>query len=182
MPSLSQTTSHQQHLLGRWLPCTYHCSLLAASDEKVLFITSSLGIFRAWKRDLLVEAFTSMTLWCAMMITMRILPASRSAYREQSFGHGILTFVNQTHALFEWNRNQDTFDEYGDQVYIVRTPQTCPNQYGPAALAAAPTPSASIAALVPASAAKAAGAPGPYATVVSSYGPSSPAGYIAALG
>ena len=40
----------------------------------------------------------------------------RSAYREQSFGHGILNFVNQTHTLFTWHRNQDMFNESGDSV------------------------------------------------------------------
>ena len=30
-----------------------------------------------------------------------------SAFREPSFGHSTIEFINATHALFEWKRNQD---------------------------------------------------------------------------
>ncbi|KAB1213725.1 Purple acid phosphatase 23 [Morella rubra] len=51
-----------------------------------------------------------------------------SAYRESSFGHGILEVVNSTYALWTWHRNQDTYkdDSHGDQIYIVRQPELCP--------------------------------------------------------
>ncbi|CAL5347564.1 unnamed protein product [Camellia sinensis] len=50
-----------------------------------------------------------------------------SAYRESSFGHGILEVVNSTYALWTWHRNQDIYKENssGDQIYIVRQPQSC---------------------------------------------------------
>ncbi|KZV34852.1 hypothetical protein F511_00754 [Dorcoceras hygrometricum] len=50
-----------------------------------------------------------------------------SAYRESSFGHGILEVVNSTHALWTWHRNQDIYkeDKPGDQIYIVRQPDLC---------------------------------------------------------
>ncbi|KAL1807169.1 hypothetical protein ACET3Z_030237 [Daucus carota] len=48
-----------------------------------------------------------------------------SAYRESSFGHGILEVKNETHALWTWHRNQDMYDEAGDQIYIVRQPDRC---------------------------------------------------------
>ncbi|XP_042477520.1 purple acid phosphatase 23 isoform X1 [Macadamia integrifolia] len=49
-----------------------------------------------------------------------------SAYRESSFGHGILEVWNSTFALWTWHRNQDLYnDSYGDQIYIVRQPQLC---------------------------------------------------------
>ncbi|KAM3290180.1 purple acid phosphatase 23 isoform X1 [Capsicum chacoense] len=50
-----------------------------------------------------------------------------SAYRESSFGHGILEMVNSTHALWTWHRNQNIYREnsHGDQIYIVRQPQSC---------------------------------------------------------
>ncbi|KAK3005833.1 LOW QUALITY PROTEIN: hypothetical protein RJ639_015691 [Escallonia herrerae] len=50
-----------------------------------------------------------------------------SAYRESSFGHGILEVVNSTYALWTWHRNQDKYKEnsHGDQIYIVRQPQYC---------------------------------------------------------
>ncbi|WOL18251.1 purple acid phosphatase 23 isoform X1 [Canna indica] len=50
-----------------------------------------------------------------------------SAFRESSFGHGILEVVNSTHALWTWHRNQDTYEESskGDQIYIVRQPEVC---------------------------------------------------------
>lgn len=49
-----------------------------------------------------------------------------SAYRESSFGHGILEVKNETHALWTWHRNQDMYNKAGDQIYIVRQPKRCP--------------------------------------------------------
>ncbi|KAM7466148.1 hypothetical protein LguiB_013710 [Lonicera macranthoides] len=50
-----------------------------------------------------------------------------SAYRESSFGHGILEVVNSTYALWTWHRNQDNYKENsrGDEIFIVRQPQRC---------------------------------------------------------
>lgn len=50
-----------------------------------------------------------------------------SAYRESSFGHGILEVVNSTYALWTWHRNQDSYkeDSNGDHIYIVRQPELC---------------------------------------------------------
>ncbi|KAI3440812.1 Purple acid phosphatase [Psidium guajava] len=50
-----------------------------------------------------------------------------SAYRESSFGHGILEVVNSTYALWTWHRNQDAYkeDKPGDQIFIVRQPGLC---------------------------------------------------------
>ncbi|KAL5781496.1 hypothetical protein ACOSP7_006525 [Xanthoceras sorbifolium] len=50
-----------------------------------------------------------------------------SAFRESSFGHGILEVVNSTYALWTWHRNQDIYKEesHGDQIYIVRQPELC---------------------------------------------------------
>lgn len=50
-----------------------------------------------------------------------------SAFRESSFGHGVLEVVNSSHALWTWHRNQDMYKEaVGDQIYIVRQPDGCP--------------------------------------------------------
>ncbi|KAI9112263.1 hypothetical protein K1719_016786 [Acacia pycnantha] len=49
-----------------------------------------------------------------------------SAFRESSFGHGILEVKNETWALWTWYRNQDTGNKVGDQIYIVRQPDLCP--------------------------------------------------------
>lgn len=49
-----------------------------------------------------------------------------SAFRESSFGHGILEVKNKTHALWTWHRNQDFYEAAGDQIYIVRQPDRCP--------------------------------------------------------
>ncbi|XP_057431317.1 purple acid phosphatase 15 [Lotus japonicus] len=49
-----------------------------------------------------------------------------SAFRESSFGHGILEVKNETHALWTWHRNQDFYDTAGDEIYIVREPERCP--------------------------------------------------------
>ncbi|KAL3812379.1 hypothetical protein ACJIZ3_013647 [Penstemon smallii] len=50
-----------------------------------------------------------------------------SAYRESSFGHGILEVMNSTDALWTWHRNQDIYedDSHGDLIYIVRQPELC---------------------------------------------------------
>ena len=49
-----------------------------------------------------------------------------SAYRESSFGHGVLEVKNDTHALWRWHRNQDlNADVAADEVYIVREPDKC---------------------------------------------------------
>ncbi|XP_022722892.1 purple acid phosphatase 23 isoform X8 [Durio zibethinus] len=50
-----------------------------------------------------------------------------SAFRESSFGHGILEVLNSTYALWTWHRNQDIYkeDSPGDQIYIVRRPELC---------------------------------------------------------
>lgn len=52
-----------------------------------------------------------------------------SAFRESSFGHGILEVKNQTWALWTWHRNQDSRSTVGDQIYIVRQPDKCPVLY-----------------------------------------------------
>uniref|UniRef100_A0A6N2MXT5 acid phosphatase n=1 Tax=Salix viminalis TaxID=40686 RepID=A0A6N2MXT5_SALVM len=52
-----------------------------------------------------------------------------SAFRESSFGHGILEVKNQTWALWTWHRNQDSHSGIGDQIYIVRQPDKCPVRY-----------------------------------------------------
>ncbi|XP_043722366.1 purple acid phosphatase 15-like isoform X2 [Telopea speciosissima] len=48
-----------------------------------------------------------------------------SAYRESSFGHGILEVKNSTYALWTWHRNQDMYNGAGDQIYIVREADKC---------------------------------------------------------
>ncbi|XP_039067613.1 purple acid phosphatase 15-like isoform X1 [Hibiscus syriacus] len=50
-----------------------------------------------------------------------------SAYRESSFGYGILEVKNQTHALWIWYRNQDRYSFGADVIYIVRQPDRCPS-------------------------------------------------------
>ncbi|KAM1692212.1 hypothetical protein ACFX2K_031854 [Malus domestica] len=49
-----------------------------------------------------------------------------SAYRESSFGHGILEVKNETYALWTWHRNQDMYSNSADLIYIVRQPDRCP--------------------------------------------------------
>ncbi|XP_010522401.1 PREDICTED: LOW QUALITY PROTEIN: purple acid phosphatase 13 [Tarenaya hassleriana] len=49
-----------------------------------------------------------------------------SAYRESSFGFGMLEVKNETHALWSWKRNQDSYLLAGDIIYIVRQPKLCP--------------------------------------------------------
>lgn len=50
-----------------------------------------------------------------------------SAYRESSFGHGILEVQNSTHALWTWHRNQDAYESAGDQIFIIRGDKKCLN-------------------------------------------------------
>lgn len=64
-----------------------------------------------------------------------------SAFREPAFGHGILTFENSTHALWQWNRNLDNESVESDTVYVIRQ-LTCSNK---ASFAVGAAPSAGIA-------------------------------------
>ncbi|KAH7281039.1 hypothetical protein KP509_36G026900 [Ceratopteris richardii] len=41
-----------------------------------------------------------------------------SAFREASFGHGLLDIMNRTHALFSWHRNQDGQAVVGDSFWL----------------------------------------------------------------
>lgn len=51
---------------------------------------------------------------------------SWSAWREPSFGHGLLQFFNATHAQWRWVRNQDLpTDDPGDEHWIVRDDPAC---------------------------------------------------------
>ncbi|KAJ4786517.1 Purple acid phosphatase [Rhynchospora pubera] len=43
---------------------------------------------------------------------------SYSAFREESFGHGIFYIKNKTHALFTWHRNQDGEDVAADSIWL----------------------------------------------------------------
>ncbi|XP_010549271.1 PREDICTED: fe(3+)-Zn(2+) purple acid phosphatase 12 [Tarenaya hassleriana] len=43
---------------------------------------------------------------------------SYSAYREASFGHGILEVKNRTHARFSWHRNQDGYSVEADSLWL----------------------------------------------------------------
>ncbi|KAF5752492.1 purple acid phosphatase superfamily protein [Tripterygium wilfordii] len=49
-----------------------------------------------------------------------------SAYRESSFGLGILEVKNSTHALWSWHRNKDYYNIESDIIYMVRQPGICP--------------------------------------------------------
>ncbi|KAG7637620.1 Fe(3+)-Zn(2+) purple acid phosphatase 12 [Arabidopsis thaliana] len=42
-----------------------------------------------------------------------------SAFREASFGHGLLEIKNRTHAYFSWNRNQDGNAVAADSVWLL---------------------------------------------------------------
>ena len=46
-----------------------------------------------------------------------------SAYREPSYGAGVLDLVNATHAQLTWHRNQDGIGEVGDSVVLQRDPE-----------------------------------------------------------
>ena len=40
--------------------------------------------------------------------------------------HTLMQVINSTYALWTWHRNQDIYsDPVGDQIYIVRQPDTC---------------------------------------------------------
>uniref|UniRef100_A0A7N0V3Y6 Purple acid phosphatase n=1 Tax=Kalanchoe fedtschenkoi TaxID=63787 RepID=A0A7N0V3Y6_KALFE len=44
---------------------------------------------------------------------------SYSAYREASFGHGILDIKNRTHAFFSWHRNEDGYAVVADSKWLL---------------------------------------------------------------
>ncbi|KAJ4966258.1 hypothetical protein NE237_018107 [Protea cynaroides] len=43
---------------------------------------------------------------------------SYSAFRESSFGHGMFSIKNRTHAYFSWNRNQDGYAVEADSLWF----------------------------------------------------------------
>jgi hypothetical protein len=43
---------------------------------------------------------------------------SYTAFREASFGHGILDIKNRTHAYFSWYRNQDGYPVEADSLWL----------------------------------------------------------------
>lgn len=50
-----------------------------------------------------------------------------SAYRDPSFGHGMLEIQNATHAELAWNRNQDGLLVEVDKVTLIRGQGSCRN-------------------------------------------------------
>ncbi|CAH9083243.1 unnamed protein product [Cuscuta epithymum] len=54
-----------------------------------------------------------------LAIEMRQPQPSYSAYREASFGHGMLDIKNRTHARFGWHRNQDGLAVEGDSLWLI---------------------------------------------------------------
>ncbi|KDD75912.1 hypothetical protein H632_c440p0 [Helicosporidium sp. ATCC 50920] len=53
-----------------------------------------------------------------------------SAFREPAFGFGTLRLENETHALFEWHRNEDPVPVVSDSVYFVRNDEACTARRG----------------------------------------------------
>ena len=47
--------------------------------------------------------------------------AEWSAFREPSYGMGILNVLNSTHAVWEWHRNQDGVMAVGDSIDVIRS-------------------------------------------------------------
>ncbi|PRW44351.1 purple acid phosphatase 23 isoform X1 [Chlorella sorokiniana] len=81
-----------------------------------------------------------------------------SAYREPTFGHGVLELVNATHARWAWQRTIDVGDGQGavDEVWLAKPPAgSCKTGRSAAATdgasAAGPAPGASAPAAAPAS-------------------------------
>jgi len=52
---------------------------------------------------------------------------SWSAFREASFGHGVLTINNATHASWAWHRDQDEDRVVSDAVDLVKNPDCAPS-------------------------------------------------------
>ncbi|XP_065848149.1 purple acid phosphatase 2-like [Euphorbia lathyris] len=44
---------------------------------------------------------------------------SYSAFREASFGHGLLDIKNRSHVFFSWNRNEDGYAVEADSVWLI---------------------------------------------------------------
>lgn len=59
---------------------------------------------------------------------------------ESSFGHGVLDVLNETHALWQWHRNQDGSPVPADEVCVFRDLPRCANKRGAAAARAGPAP------------------------------------------
>ena len=73
----------------------------------------------------------------AAEVALSVLEAWRA---ESSFGHGVLDVLNQTHALWQWHRNQDGAPVSADSVYVFRDLQRCANKRSAAAAPSSPAP------------------------------------------
>ena len=43
-----------------------------------------------------------------------------SDYRDPSFGHGLITFLNETAFRLQWNKNLDPADQWNDDIIVVK--------------------------------------------------------------
>lgn len=51
-----------------------------------------------------------------------------SDYRDPSFGHGLLTFINDTAFQWQWNKNVDAADTWNDDIIVIKNPEeNCSN-------------------------------------------------------
>jgi len=47
-----------------------------------------------------------------------------SDYRDPSFGHGLITFLNDTALRWQWNKNVDPADQWNDDIIVTKNPST----------------------------------------------------------
>lgn len=64
---------------------------------------------------------------CGYMYRFKNPSSPLSLYREPSFGHGRLNIVNESHAHWSWQRNNDSDAFEADQVWIdsLRSSKAC---------------------------------------------------------
>lgn len=62
--------------------------------------------------------FDEMSVIIARCSSMTQPQPAYSAFREASFGHGILDIKNKTHAYFAWHRNDDGYAVMADSVWL----------------------------------------------------------------
>jgi hypothetical protein len=119
------------HMHARLCACLYLC-LPSTEAVPTAFntyqsspSTVQVGIPWALLRHRTYRCIWSILFPCHCFIprSLAVRPSAffrRSAYREPSFGHGILVVENATHAVWEWHRNQDAADVVSDRTLIVR--------------------------------------------------------------
>ncbi|RVW50330.1 Purple acid phosphatase 2 [Vitis vinifera] len=100
-----------------WLIVLIHCPIYNSYIHHYMEGETMRVMYEAWFVEYKVDVVFAV-MFMPTNDRMTEPQPSYSAYREASFGHGILDIKNRTHAYFGWNRNQDAYAVEADSVWL----------------------------------------------------------------